>query len=75
MTADLSRECAPTPAKAIALSWLSKAGIDLPTHRLPWVSYEADEKTALVYSMDAMPGPIRFLEEVILQNPQQDLLA
>ena len=53
--------------KATALSWLSKAGVDLPTRRLLGYHAQADEKTALVYSRDAMSGPIRSLEKVILQ--------
>ena len=53
--------------KATALSWLSKAGIDLPTRRLLGYHAQADEKTALVYSRDAMSGPIRSFEKVIRQ--------
>ena len=44
--------------KAITFSWLSKAGVGLPTRRLLGYHSQAGEKTPLVYSRDSMSGPV-----------------
>ena len=59
--------------KATALSWLSKAGVDLPTRRLLEYHAQADERMPLVYSRDAMSGPVHALE-VVLQIRKREFL-
>ena len=60
--------------KATALSWLSRGEVDLPTRRLLGYHAQEDERTPLVYSRDAMSGPVRALESVILQIHKREFL-
>ena len=60
--------------KTTTLSWMSKAGVDLPTRRLLGYHAQADERTPLVYSRDAMSGPVRALEGVILMIHKSEFL-
>ena len=51
--------------KATALSWLAKAGAKMEHRRLLGGHAKPGEKVPLVYSRDALAGPLRTLENVI----------
>ena len=52
--------------KASMLSWAAKFGVSLEARRLLGYHVSAGDKSALVYSRDAMAGPLRMLDEVIV---------
>ena len=49
--------------KATTLSWLAKAGVDLPTRALLGYHSVGKSSTALIYGRDNMAAPLRVLEE------------
>ena len=51
--------------KATCLSWLAKAGVDLASRRLLGYHVDPATKTCLVYSRDAVSGPLRELDRII----------
>jgi len=51
--------------KATCLSWMAKAGVDLSCRRLLGYHVDPTTKTCLVYSRDAVSGPLRELDRVL----------
>ena len=51
--------------KTTVLSWLAKAGVSLETRRILGMHTTPGEQTLLVYSRDALSGPLREMQSVI----------
>ncbi len=51
--------------KTTVLSWLAKAGVALETRRILGMHIRPGEQTPLVYSRDALSGPLREMQAVI----------
>ena len=52
-------------AKATVLSWMSKAGLPLSTRRVAGYHTRSSDDVTLLYSRDAMAGPLRMIDQLL----------
>lgn len=53
--------------KATALSWLAKAGVPEKTRRLLGYHVKPKDKSLIIYSRDALAGPLETLRDIVLK--------
>ena len=60
------------PLKRTLLTWCAKYGLDLPTRSLLGYHVSTEHSSAMVYYRDAMAGPLRCLDVVLLAVRKKD---